>query len=91
MDARREAELEADAQLLELRQALLRIVRTLLADSTVELDANFFGSGGNSLLAVELAMTVADTMMLDLSLEDIFFAETIADIIPSVRTATPLD
>ncbi|PSB16207.1 hypothetical protein C7B76_12015, partial [filamentous cyanobacterium CCP2] len=68
-----------EATLIEIWQELLRLKQVSLHD-------NFFELGGHSLLATQMTSRVRDTFGLELPLQKIFEAPTIAQLAPILET-----
>ncbi|WP_330342457.1 AMP-binding protein [Streptomyces sp. NBC_00557] len=62
----------------DTERALLPLWREVLADDTVSLDENFFVAGGHSLGAALLAIRVREVLRRDVSIIDVYRAQTAA-------------
>jgi amino acid adenylation domain-containing protein len=69
----------------ELTTTLLELWRDLLGREDLDVDSNFFTSGGHSLLGAQLLKQVEDTLGVVLRLADLFDAPTPAALAETVR------
>jgi acyl transferase domain-containing protein/acyl carrier protein len=70
----------------ELEEQITEVWRTLLGIQRIGVDDSFFELGGDSLLALRLAGRLRETLNLDVPLQDLFDAPTIAGLAGIVRT-----
>ncbi len=75
-----------------IQQQLLEIWGTVLKqnESNIDVNANFFGLGGNSLKANQVLMRVQDRFKVNLSLRTIFEYPTIVEISEQIEQNQPL-
>jgi acyl transferase domain-containing protein len=71
----------------DVEERLAALWRELLGLQDVGVDDNFFELGGHSLLGVQLVARVRDEFQVDLSLQTLFEALTIAELADAVRRA----
>ena len=70
----------------ETEQMIARVWEELLGIAQVGIHDNFFELGGHSLLAIQLNSRLSDALQLELSIQDIFDAPTVADLAALVKT-----
>ena len=77
----------------DLQKSLLKIWSEALqiAPDKLSVTANFFEMGGNSLAAVKLVTTIKDQLHLDISVADIFKAQTICNLAGKLECSIPLN
>jgi amino acid adenylation domain-containing protein/non-ribosomal peptide synthase protein (TIGR01720 family) len=64
----------------QLEEDLVNIWKEVLEIQTVSINENFFGIGGHSLKATQVVSRIRKTMVLDVSIRDIFANPTIASL-----------
>jgi acyl carrier protein len=74
---------DLESQIAELWQQLLGVEQ-------VGVDDNFFELGGHSLLAIQVAARLRDRYRIDLSVESVFGAPTVASLSAEVERRTTL-
>ena len=68
-------------------EKLLRLVQQILGKKIISADDNFFLSGGHSLLAMQLLMSIRDEFGVDVSLRQLFATPTAAGLASFIETA----
>lgn len=76
-----------DRPLTEMEQSLLRMMQSLLNTSDIDIHDNFFGLGGDSLIATRLTTALRQEYDLDISLRQIFHLQTLDRIADAMTGA----
>ncbi|HEX8393728.1 MAG TPA: beta-ketoacyl synthase N-terminal-like domain-containing protein [Longimicrobium sp.] len=84
---RPELESEYHAPTNEVEEALAELWQSLLGIRRIGIHDDFFGMGGHSLLATQIVARVRDMFQLELPLQSIFEAPTIAKFAELIETA----